>query len=413
MNPTGKPVSGKADPAGPTARRMLAWLATAEFLGMTLWFSATAAAPAIAAEFGLSPAGSAWLTMAVQAGFVAGTLLSALMNLPDVLNARRLFAAGCALAAAANAGVAWSDGPTQAIACRAITGMALAWVYPPGMKVAAGWFQDRRGTALGIVVGALTIGSAFPHLLASLALGVDWRPMILTASGLALAAGVLILTMVGDGPYVAETAQFDPRAAARVFTTRGTRLATLGYLGHMWELYAMWAWIAAFATASFVERGAPLAGRSGALTAFAAIASGAIGCVAAGIVADRLGNARIAAWAMVVSSACSALAGFAYGSPAALHLLAVVWGFAIVADSAQFSALIAQYSPREHVGTALTVQLCSGFLLTLITIRLVPVAAAYLGWRWAFLVLVPGPALGAVAMWALEKRGQDLLMDAA
>jgi MFS family permease len=176
----------------------------------------------------------------------------------------------------------------------------------------------------------------------------------------------------------------------------------------MWELYAMWAWIAAFATASFVERGAPLAGRSGALTAFAAIASGAIGCVVAGVVADRLGNARIAAWAMMASGGCSALAGFAYGSPATLHLLAVVWGFAIVADSAQFSALVAQYSPREHVGTALTVQLCCGFLLTLVTIRLVPVAAALLGWRWAFLVLVPGPALGALAMLVLEKDVRPL-----
>lgn len=215
------------------ATRMLALVALAEFLGMTLWFSATAATPALVAEFHLTTAETAWLTMAVQAGFVAGTLASALLNLPDVLNARLLFALGCLAGALANAGVAWIREPAEAIVLRFVTGAALACVYPPGMKIAAGWFERRRGTAPGVVVGALTIGSAFPHLLAWMAATVPWRTLMVAASALASLGGLLMWSVVRDGPYVAASAPFDPRAAARVFTERGTRLATLGYLGHM------------------------------------------------------------------------------------------------------------------------------------------------------------------------------------
>lgn len=373
---------------------MLAALAVAEFLGMTLWFSATAAAPALIAEFRLTSAQAAWLTMAVQGGFVVGTLVSAILNLPDILNARWLFAFGCLLGSIANASVTRAGSPIEMIALRVATGVTLAWVYPPGMKVAASWFERQRGTALGILVGALTVGSAFPHLLASLAFGIPWRTLMLAASSCAIAGGALILTVVRDGPYLSTTAPFDPRAVGRVFTNRPVRLATMGYLGHMWELYAMWTWIATFAAASLAtpSRAAPLA-------AFVAIGSGAIGCVAAGLVADRIGKARVAAWAMIVSAACSALAGFAFGAPAwLLFLLAVVWGFAIVADSPLFSALVAEYSVCDYVGTALTVQMCSGFLLTMATIRLLPMLASRVGWQWVFLLLVPGPVLGTVAM---------------
>jgi MFS family permease len=388
------------------AWRMLALVSLAEFLGMTLWFSATAAAPAIAADLGLTGRGTAWLTMAVQAGFVAGTLASALLNLPDVVNARRLFAAGCAAGAAFNAAAALAPTPAAVIALRLLTGAALALVYPPGLKIAAGWFADRRGTALGVVVGALTIGSAFPHLLAWSAAAVSWRALMGVASGLAVAGGLVVLIAVGDGPHVAASAPFDPRAVARVLADRGTRLATLGYLGHMWELYAMWAWIGVFAAASAGSAGASDPDRAGSLVAFVAIASGAVGCVLAGRWADRFGKARVAAAAMVVSGACAALSGLAFGAAGslALYALAVVWGFSVVADSAQFSALVAEYSPRDHVGTALTLQICAGFLLTMITIRLVPALAGAIGWQWAFVLLAPGPALGIVAMAVLARR---------
>jgi len=375
---------------------MLAALALAEFLGLTLWFSATAAAPAIVSELSLASGQTAWLTMAVQAGFVCGTLFSALLNLPDVLNARWLFALGCATGAAANAAVVRAGDPTEMIVLRFITGVALAWIYPPGMKIAASWFTRQRGAALGIVVGALTVGSAFPHLLRSVVVEVPWRILMLAASACALGGGLLVLGVVRDGPHLSITAPFDPRAIGRVFANRDVRLATFGYLGHMWELYAMWTWIAAFAA---VGHGA----RTGSLVAFVAIASGAAGCVGAGFIADRLGKARVAAWAMIVSAGCSAVAGFAFGRPLwVLCTLAVVWGVAIVADSALFSALIAEHSLREYVGTALTVQMCSGFLLTLATIRLLPVVAAAVGWQWVFLLLVPGPVLGTLAMLKLE-----------
>jgi len=384
------------------ASRMLLCVALGQFLGMTLWFSATAAAPSIAAEFSLSRSGTAWLTMAVQGGFVLGTLVSALLNLADVFNARRLFAAGCAIGAAANAAIPLMDSASMVITLRFVTGAALACVYPPGMKIAAGWFLERRGTALGVVVGALTIGSAFPHLLAWTASGVAWRSLMWIASSLALAGGALVVSVVRDGPYVTASAPFDPHAIRLVLRSRGARLATLGYLGHMWELYAMWTWIPAFAAASIAAAGgARPAG--GSLVAFVAIASGAVGCVMAGRWADAIGKARVAGAAMAVSAACATLAGAVYGGPVALLLaLAVVWGFSVVADSAQFSALVSEHSPRTHVGTALTLQTCAGFLLTMASMRLIPVAAAAWGWRWAFLLLVPGPVLGALAMRRLQ-----------
>jgi MFS family permease len=374
------------------------------FLGMTLWFSATASTAQIVREFHLGSGAAAWLTMAVQAGFVLGTLASALLNLPDVINARHLFAAGCVCGAAANAGLVGATGPGSLIALRVATGVSLAWVYPPGMKIAAGWFEARRGAALGILIGALTIGSAFPHLLATAAAAVPWRVLMLAASALAVGGSGTILALVGDGPFVAKSAPFRPDAVARVFADRGTRLATLGYFGHMWELYAVWTWIAAFTTASIhpaLRAALTPASRAGSAAAFLMIASGAAGSALAGWRADAIGKARVARWAMTASGLCSLAAGFVFGAPpVVVALFVAVWGIAIVADSAQLSALVAQYSPRDHVGTALTVQTCAGFLLTMISIRLVPVLAQAIGWQWAFVFLAPGPVAGA---WVVRK----------
>jgi MFS family permease len=377
---------------------MLLLVAIGQFLAMTLWFSATAAAPSIAAELAITGAGMAWLTMAVQGGFVAGTLTSAALNLADVVPPRRLFALGCVAGALANAAIPFAHSATAVVALRATTGAALAFVYPPGLKIAAGWFLEHRGTALGIVVGALTVGSAFPHLLAWAAADVPWRTLMWTSSALALAGGAIVAAGVKDGPHVSASAPFDPRAISQVVRNRGVRLATLGYLGHMWELYAMWAWISAFAAASIAATGrAP--GHDGSLVAFVAIASGAVGCVVAGRWADAIGKARIAGASMVASGTCAAIAGAIFGGPfPLLLLLAVAWGFSIVSDSAQFSALVSEYSPRTQVGTALTLQLCLGFLLTMVSMRLLPMVANAYGWRWAFLLLVPGPVAGALMM---------------
>jgi MFS family permease len=377
---------------------MLGVVSLAQFLGMTLWFSATAVTPLLIAEFDISPGHAAWLTMAVQAGFVAGTLFSALSNIADIFNARVLMFIGSLAGAAANAAVLIAPGATSLIALRFLTGASLALVYPPAMKIAAGWFRDGRGFALGLLIGALTLGKAFPHLLTAL-FGTEWREPMLLASGLAVIGGTLVVLIVRDGPFVAPTAPFDPHAIRKVLASRGARLATLGYLGHMWELYAMWTWVAVFATASFAASGVAGAASAGSIAAFVAIGSGAVGCGVAGFFGDRIGRARVAMWAMLCSGACAALTLVVYGrAPWMLYALIVLWGFSVVADSAQFSALVSEHAPRDHVGTALTLQTCVGFLLTIVTIELLPRVADATSWRWASLLLIPGPLLGAYAM---------------
>jgi MFS family permease len=391
---------------GQQAWRMLAVLGLAELMGMTPWFSASAVASGIVTEFHLTSAQAAWLTMAVQGGFVAGTLVSALLNLADLVSARWVFAVGCFGAAFANALATSAPSAVEVVAWRFATGSALALIYPPGMKLVAGWFRERRGVALGVLVGCLTLGKTAPYLVAAISDGT-WRSMMITSSWLAAGGGVLALTLVRDGPYVAPSAPFDPRAAIRVFTQRGPRLAVLGYLGHMWELYAMWTWIGVFVAASLAMRGDAHAERLGAVAAFVAIGAGALGSVVAGIYADRFGRARVAALAMMISATCCALTAALFNAPYGVLLaLAAVWGFSIVADSAQFSVIVSETTSGEHVGTALTVQTCLGFLLTMFSIRLVSAAASWLGWQWAFLLMVPGPILGVQAMIAfLRPRG--------
>jgi MFS family permease len=381
--------------------RTLGVIAVGEVLGMTLWFSATAAAPAIGAEYHMDVASRAWLTMAVQGGFVVGTLLTAVTSLADAINSRHLFAIGCVLGALFNISITAAPSSAVIIALRFCTGMSLAWVYPPGMKIVAGWFLDRRGTALGMVVGAVGLGSAFPHLLAWAGAGLPWRSLVGASSILAIVGAAIVISAVTDGPYVSASAPFDRHALNVVLRNHGTRLAMLGYFGHMWELYAMWTWIAAFAAASLAQASG---NRTGSLIAFVTIAAGAVGCVVAGNWADEWGKARVAGAAMIASAACCVLTPFVFGSSlAVLFGLAIVWGFTVVADSAQFSALVTDYTPRTHVGTALTLQTSAGFLLTMLSMRLVPPMSDMAGWRWAFVFLAPGPILGAMAMWRLNR----------
>ncbi|HWI16612.1 MAG TPA: MFS transporter [Vicinamibacterales bacterium] len=385
------------------AWKMLGVVSLAQFLGMTLWFSATAVTPLLIDHFKIAPEHAPWLTMAVQGGFVIGTLFSALTNIADLLNARVLMFIGSLVGASANAGLLIAPDGASAIALRFVTGASLALVYPPAMKIAAGWFRDGRGFALGLLIGALTLGKAFPHLLSAL-FGADWRSPIVLASVLSVIGGALVVLVVRDGPHVAPTSPFDPHAIRRVFASRGARLATLGYLGHMWELYAMWTWIAVFAWTSLTDSGVDDVAAAGSMAAFLAIGSGAAGCVLAGFIADRAGKARVAMWAMIVSASCAALTVVVHGGPPVLlYALVMVWGFSVVADSAQFSALVSEHAPREHVGTALTMQVCLGFLLTMVTIELLPWAAGYVSWRYASLVLVPGPLLGAWAMFRMQR----------
>jgi MFS family permease len=385
----------------PGSGRALTLLACALVLAMTTWFSASAVIPQLRDEWSLSTSAGAWLTIAVQLGFVCGALLSSALTLADVLPPHRVLFAGAAGAAGANALLLLSGGPASAIPLRFATGFFLAGVYPPGLKLMATWFRRGRGTALGIVVGALTLGSAVPFLVNGLG-GVDWHPVIAITSVLTLAGGTLALVAVPEGPYPFPRASFDPRQAGLVFTNRGVRLASLGYFGHMWELYAMWAWFFVFARDElFADAG------TAALVAFAVIATGALGCVAGGIAGDRYGRPETNA----IMLACSALCAIAIGLLPAAAALAVglVWGFTVVADSAQYSTMVTEHADQAYVGTALALQLAVGFTLTVVTIWLVPFLVDGVGWRWAFSFLALGPVLGIVAM--LRLRSYDRVAD--
>lgn len=383
-----------------TAGRVLAILSVAQLCAMAPWFSASAVAPTLAQLWHLDAVGTAGLTVSVQLGFVLGALVSAMLTLADVWSARRLVAGSAVLAGLATAGVAFSTSSTVGIGFRFLTGAALAGVYPPGMKIAAGWFREARGWAIGILVGALTLGSATPHLVRSLVPADQWRMVLLVAALSAWAGAALVLFVPSDGPFAAPSARFSWSAAPTLLRDRAVLLANLGYLGHMWELYAMWAWIGVFLDASFaltLPAGvAPLAAK---LAAFATIAAGAIGSVAAGVLADRLGRTTLTIVAMAVSGSCAATVGLLFGGdPAWLVALCIVWGVSIVADSAQFSASIAELSDRAWVGTMLTLQTALGFTLTLLTIHLMPYLIDALGWRHAFVPLAIGPAFGVWAM---------------
>ena len=386
---------------GRGAPRQLAVLALAMVLGMTPWFSATVAAPGMRAEWNTTPSVSAWLTIAVQLGFVLGTFVSAVLLLSDRFSARRLASGSSCLVTIATAALAWRHtGPATAIALCGLTGAALAGVYPPGIKIAAGWWRSGRGTAIGILVGALTIGSAMPNLLRALSPTERWRTIILAAAACALVSASLFGLAVRDGPFQAASAPFNPRALSTVVRNRWVALATAGYLGHMWELYAMWSSIGAFW--AFVMAPRALAPALAPVFAFMTIASGAIGCVVAGVAADRVGRPIVTIVAMAISATCALAIGFLTTAPlVVVTVVAVVWGISIVADSAQFSAAITELAPSQYVGTAITLQTCLGFLLTIITIRLVPVWVHLWGWELAYVPLAIGPVAGILAMWPL------------
>jgi MFS family permease len=386
---------------------MLAALAAAELCGMSLWFSATAVTPALAGAFQLSGVESAWLTVAVQGGFVLGTLATALGNVADLVSARRLMALGSLAGAGANLAALVVASPTALIASRAATGAALAWVYPPAMRIVAGWFRSRRGLALGVLVGALTLGKAMPHLVTAL-VGGEWRASMTFTSALAVLGAIVALVIVRDGPLAVTAPRFDPTTLRRILAVRDVRLATLGYLGHMWELYAMWAWVATYAAASLAAAGVLDALRQASFVAFVAIGSGAIGCVLAGRLADTMGRARIARLAMGGSGICCLATALVFGAhPVWLVLLVTIWGFTVVADSAQFSAIVSDRAPADAVGTALTLQTSLGFLLTMATIDMLPRIAALAGWKWAVWLLAAGPFAGYVAMRKLEAGNGD------
>ena len=387
--------------------RALALLAVAELFGMSLWFGVSAVVPLLRAEWQLSEASADWLTLAVQLGFVAGTLLSALLNLPDILSARKLVTVSALCGALTNAVFALlAHDAGVGIALRFLTGLFLAGVYPPGMKIMATWFRRGRGLALGFLVGALTLGKASPYLVNALG-SANWRANLLFISALAGLGGLIVLLFVGDGPYALPAARFDFRQVTKVFSNRGVRLANFGYFGHMWELYAMWAWLPVMIRASLGLQGSDPALAE--VASFLVIGCGAVGCVAGGLLADRMGRTLVTSWAMILSGTCCLLIGLVYGaSPVLLLTVAAIWGATVVADSAQFSTCVTELGDPNYIGTALTIQTCIGFLLTTFSIKLIPVLVDAVGWRYAFAALAPGPVFGVLAMLRLRSLPESI-----
>lgn len=391
-----------ATDSDPKRWRMLALLGLAELLGMSLWFAGNAVAPQLAPGWSLSGSEIGWLTAAVQLGFVAGTAVVAVLNLADIMPSRALFATAAVLGAGCNAALLAADGFMTAVATRFACGFCLAGVYPPAMKMIATWFKTRRGLAVGTVVGALTVGKATPYLVHAFP-GAGVEAIVLSGSAGALVAAVLVWLAYRDGPYPFPARPFAWSLVATVARQPRWRLATGGYLGHMFELYSYWTWIPAFLAASAAAQSVAVAAPDTAslvsALAFATIAIGGLGCVWGGLVADRIGRERLVMISLAASALCALLIGFTFGqSWLLLAPVALAWGFFVIADSAQFSVLVTESVPAHTVGTALMLQTSLGFLLTTLTIQLIPPVVSAIGWAWAFPVLAVGPAAGIAAI---------------
>lgn len=390
-------------------------LATCVLLALVPWFSASSVAPLIADEWAIGALDTALLTVAVQVGFAIGAVLLAFSGAADVVPAHRLMAGGALLAAGANAAFALvAVDLATAVPLRALSGVGIAAVYPVAMKVLTGWFRDHRGLAVGVLIGAITLGSAMPHGLraAGALAGLDWRLVVLTASLFSLISAVVAWYGVREGPFAVPAARLSLRMARAALAEPSVRLANLGYLGHMWELYAMWTWVPAFIAASLAVSGDVSATASSSV-AFLVVAAGAIGCIAAGALADRLGRTTLTIAAMALSGSSAIAAGLLFGGPTAVVLVVlVVWGVTVVADSAQFSTAVSELAPPGTAGSALALQTAAGFLLTGVTIMGVGLLDPGTGssWALAFTILALGPLVGIWAMWRLRLRPDAVRM---
>jgi MFS family permease len=383
--------------------RALLLVSLAVFLASATWFSGTAAAPVLKEIWNLGEVRSSWLTIAVQIGFIFGTFFYALLNIADVFKTRKVFFVSALLGALFNAGFAVaSEGFGMALALRFLTGVTLAGVYPVGMKIVAQWFRTNLGWRLGVLVGALSLGTAVPYLLFAAGTRFDWRILMLAASALAVSGGLLVLLGVPDGPFLKDTPPFDARAAFRIFRFRTFRLQAFGYFGHMWELYAFWSLVSSYLAASFAVNAPQFMG-SVPFISFLVIGIGIFGCILGGWISRFVGEGKVALASLIASTIFCGLSGFFFRLPPGFLIPAVLfWGIVVVSDSPQFSALAAVFCPPEYTGTALTIQNGIGFGITVVSIQLMAWLSQRLGWQWVFVFLAAGPLLGAVAMARLK-----------
>ncbi len=380
-------------------------LLVAIMAGMSPWFTSAAVLPDMVREAAIPPVRQALLSTGVQAGFVVGALAVSISGLADRFDPRHVFVVSALAVALVNASLLASPlGGDVAIAARFATGALLAGVYPVGMKIAVGWGTHDRGLLVGLLVGALTLGSGVPHLAAFLG-DTDWR-LAVTAVSLVAGLGGLMVLFCGLGPHHAVSPGFEPGAVVLAWTNRRIRAAYLGYLGHMWELYAMWAWVGAAVAVSYAAAlGEASALSLGKLTAFLAIGLGGLTCAAGGAVADRIGKAEVTIIAMAASGSAAVLTALTFGGPVwVTFVLAVVWGIAVIPDSAQFSALVADNAPPHLAGSLLTFQTALGFALTIFTVQVTPVVAGAFGWPTVLALMALGPAVGIIAMLPLRRQ---------
>ncbi|MBI3375900.1 MAG: MFS transporter [Betaproteobacteria bacterium] len=382
--------------------RILLVIIASQFMGTSLWFAGNAVLGDLQREWGLAPDALGYVTSAVQLGFISGTLAFAFLAVSDRHSPRLVFLL-CSLAGAlANLGILALEGSIgPLLACRFATGFFLAGIYPVGMKIASGWYRTGLGNALGFLVGALVLGTAFPHLVKALGQAWPWQAVLAGVSACAALGGLLMFFLVPDGPHLARGARFDPRALAVVFASKGFRASAFGYFGHMWELYAFWAFVP-------MALAARAPGHDASFWAFTVIAAGVLGCVGGGLASLRAGSARVAFAQLAASGACCIASPFLLLAPPGIVLaFLVVWGIVVVGDSPQFSALNAAYAPRAWVGSALTIGNCIGFAITIGSIQLLNAAAGSLAVEYLFLLLAPGPALGLLALWPLLREANE------
>ncbi|MCL1703474.1 MFS transporter [Lysinibacillus sp. Bpr_S20] len=376
--------------------RALVWIGLSELCALSLWFSASVIAPELIEIWNISPNSEAWLSASIPIGFVIGSLFSSYFGVADRFNPRKVFAISVFLGALLNGLLIFVHYAFLGILLRVLTGITLAGVYPIAVKILSQWFPKKRGFAIGILIAALTIGSSLPHFVIMFFSSLNWKVVIISTSVLALLSAIMVTSILEDAPIEANKSPFSLKLIKKVVMNKPVMLANYGYFGHMWELYAMWTWLPAFLTASFLAYSPDTPHWFIALSSFISIGiAGGIGCVIGGLISDKIGRANLTIISMVISAICSIAIGFTFGQYIWLTLIiSMVWGMSVISDSAQFSAAVSEIAEVDYVGTALTFQMCIGFLFTIFSINLVPVIQRIVGWEWVFTLLAIGPILG-------------------